>query len=75
MSWTRVCIYIVKFSFKTNERLVTVNRNKRQYKCMCLDEDAEQLNTLLNYWVKEKYNYYNEWSEETAKMLKRMGND
>ena len=68
-SWTGNCIYIIEFDFKTNKHLVTVNRNKRQYRCVELKEDLRQLNMLLNYWIHSKYNHYCEWLEETVNML------
>ena len=68
-SWTGNCIYIIEFDFKTNKHLVTVNRNKRQYGCVEIKEDLNQLNMLLNYWIKTKYDYCGEWLEETINML------
>ena len=66
---TALFTYIIKFNFKTNKHMVTVNRNKRKYRCTNLDEDVEQLNMLSNYWTKSKYNYYNAWIFELAQIF------
>lgn len=55
-SWTGHCIYIVKFNFSTNVHLVKVNRDKNQYTCESKEEDLRQLNRLLDFWTKPRYN-------------------
>lgn len=47
-SWTGSCIYIVEFHFKTNEHIVTVNRDENQYTNTDIDEDIETINDLLS---------------------------
>ena len=63
-SWTGYCIYIIEFSVDNNHK-VTVNRDPEQYKCTSIDEDAQNLNTLLDWWCEDRYDYYNEWMSET----------
>lgn len=68
-SWTGFCVYIIEFNFETNIHKVIVNRCKDQYIETSIEEDKNNLNMLLNFWVEDKYNYYNEWLNETAKNL------
>ncbi|MBR5684212.1 MAG: hypothetical protein IKW96_13240 [Ruminococcus sp.] len=67
-SWTGYCIYIIEFS-ADNAHKVTVNRDPEQYKCTSTDEDIKKLNTLLDWWCEEKYDYYHEWLSETMAPL------
>lgn len=46
-SWSGFCIYIVEFNFKTNKHIVTVNRDESQYTNTDIEEDIEELNSLL----------------------------
>lgn len=56
---------------ENNAHVVTVNRNPEQYGCTSTAEDARQLNSLLNWWIQESCDYYNEWLSETEDMLKK----
>ncbi len=57
-SWSGICVYIVEFNFKSSflfkfkedKHNVTVNRDVNQYACTNIDEDIEELNSLLNYF-------------------------
>ena len=71
-SWTGHCIYRVDFG-EDNKHIVTVNRDPEQYKCTSVDEDAESLNRLLDWWTKFPYDHYNEWLSETYDALKKAG--
>ena len=48
-SWTGYCIYIIEFS-ADNHHKVTVNRDPSQNKRTNIEEDKEELNSLLGYW-------------------------
>ena len=48
-SWSGICIYIVEFG-RFNKHKVTVNRDENQYAYTDIDEDIEQLNSLLDCW-------------------------
>ena len=69
-SWTGNCIYIIDFK-EDNNHVVTVNRDKEQYSCTDIEEDKELLNELLDWWIKNPYDYYNEWLSETYNALKK----
>lgn len=70
-SWTGFCIFIMDIDINTGIHTVTVNRDKNQYSCTNINEDIELLNHLLDWWVQPKYDYYNEWLEETVENLKK----
>lgn len=71
-SWTGFCIY--RIDFKPNHHhVVTVNRDPKQYSCTSIDEDAKQLNNLLNWWSQDTYDAYHAWIDETVNMLKKSG--
>ena len=71
-SWTGHCIYRIDFG-EDGRHIVTVNRDPEQYKCTNIDEDAEFLNRLLDWWIQSPYDHYNEWLSETVKTLKKDG--
>lgn len=71
-SWTGLCIYRIDFK-SNNKHVVTVNRDPEQYTCPSTAQDAEQLNKLLNWWIKDNYDYYHEWLSETVDNLKKAG--
>ena len=71
-SWTGFCIYRIDF-MEDNDHVVTVNRDPDQYSCTSLEEDAERLNSLLDWWTEETYDQYHEWLSETAADLKKAG--
>ncbi|MBO4838481.1 MAG: macro domain-containing protein [Lachnospiraceae bacterium] len=71
-SWTGVCIYRIDLG-PDGEHTVTVNRDPEQYKCTSAEEDAQQLNSLLDWWTQEPYDYYQEWLAETADALNKCG--
>ena len=71
-SWTGFCIYRIDFK-PDNNHVVTVNRNPEQYTCASTEEDAKQLNKLLNWWTQDTYDYYHEWLAETVDNLKKAG--
>ena len=58
-SWTGICVYRIEFK-PDNNHVVTVNRDPEQYKCTSTAEDAQQLNSLLDWWTQDSYDYYNE---------------
>ena len=58
-SWTGICVYRIDFK-PDNNHVVTVNRDPEQYKCTSTAEDAQQLNSLLDWWTQDSYDYYNE---------------
>ena len=72
-SWTGFCIFVVQMNPGKSEHQVMVNRDLDQYNCKDAAEDEQQLNMLLNWWTQPKYDYYNEWLEETVAALKRSG--
>lgn len=47
-SWSGICIYIVRFDFSSDVHQVTVNRDEREYACTDIEEDRDQLNTLIS---------------------------
>lgn len=71
-SWTGFCIYRVDFRPDGNHK-VTVNRDPEQYTCVSIEEDAEKLNKLLDWWTQDSYDYYGEWLEETVDDLEKAG--
>ena len=71
-SWTGYCIYRIDFGPDGNH-IVTVNRDPEQYTCVSIEEDAEKLNKLLNWWTHDTYDYYGEWLEETVDDLEKAG--
>ena len=71
-SWTGHCIYRIDFGPDGNHK-VTVNRDPEQYTCVSIDEDAEKLNKLLDWWTQDSYDYYGEWLEETVDDLEKAG--
>ena len=70
-SWTGVCIYRIDFK-PDNNHIVTANRDPEQYKCTSTEEDAQQLNDLLNWWPRDPYDHYHEWLAETIDGVKDM---
>ena len=73
-SWSGFCIY--RIDLRTDGRhVVTVNRDPEQYGETDIAEDARQLSRLLNRWVEDTYDYYNEWLAETWDALKKAGKD
>ena len=64
-SWTGSCIYRIDFKEDGNH-VVTVNRDPEQYGCTDVNEDAESLNRLLDWWTRAPYDHYGEWISETA---------
>ena len=71
-SWTGYCIYRIDFGPDGNHK-VTVNRDPEQYTCVSIEEDAEKLNKLLDWWTQDSYDYYGEWLEETVDDLEKAG--
>lgn len=71
-SWTGFCIYRIDFK-PDDKHLVTVSRDKEQYSCTSIEEDACKINDLLNWWSRNTYDYYNEWLAETVDMLEKAG--
>ena len=69
-SWTGNCIFIMEIANDGNN-LVTVNRDPEQYKSTNAEEDSKTLNTLLNWWTKDSYDYYSEWLDETVVMINK----
>ena len=69
-SWTGYCIYIIEFSTLGRHR-VLVNRDPEQYSCTDVNEDIEQLNSLLDWWSKPDYDYYHQWLPETVTAMKK----
>ena len=67
-SWSGFCIYRIDFK-PDNRHVVTVNRDPEQYACTSTAEDTETLNSLLNWWTEDSYDYYQEWLEEIADKL------
>ena len=59
-SWTGHCIFRIDFS-ASNNHWVTINRDPEQYRSISIDDDIEMLNSLLDWWVRSPYDYYNEW--------------
>ena len=41
--------------------------------CVSIEEDAEKLNKLLDWWTQDSYDYYGEWLEETVDDLEKAG--
>ncbi|MBQ5711227.1 MAG: PD-(D/E)XK nuclease family protein [Oscillospiraceae bacterium] len=68
-SWTGYCVYIVNFNLETHTHKIVVNRDSEQYKCTSIEEDRYKLDDLLNWFVEEDYDYYNEWLSETVNMF------
>lgn len=74
-SWTGICVYIVNFDFETGIHHVTVNRSKKQYGCTDKKEDLRIIDSLLDYWVKPEYDYYNQWVNETVTAIEHRNNN
>lgn len=70
-SWTGFCIYILEFYPELDLIKVVANRDPEQYKCADDEEDAKQLNKLLDWWTKDSYDYYHEWLSETLDNIKK----
>ena len=70
-SWTGYCIYIMELSANSDEHIVTVNRYQEQYSCTSMEEDRNKLTDLLKWWTNKHYDYYNEWLEETARIIEK----
>ena len=71
-SWTGYCIYRIDFK-EDGHHVVTVNRDPEQYKYTGIEEDAESLNKLLDWWAQTPYDHYHEWLSETHDALKKAG--
>lgn len=69
-SWTGFCIYIAELSDGYTHK-VTVNRDPEQYVSEGAEADCERLNKLLDYMIKQPFDYYTEWIEETADSIKK----
>lgn len=67
-SWTGFCIYRIDFKPDDNHT-VTVSRDKEQYSCASIEEDARKINDLLGWWSQSTYDYYSEWLAETVDTL------
>ena len=50
-----------------------MNRDPEQYTCVSIEEDAEKLKKLLDWWTQDSYDYYGEWLEETVDDLEKAG--
>ena len=72
-SWTGHCIFLLQLG-PDGKHLVTVNRDPEQYRSISPEEDLASLNRLLDRWTASAYDYYQEWLDETADMLKKAGN-
>ena len=73
-SWTGYCVYIIQLNPGKAEHQVKVNRDPEQYKCTDIAEDEENLNMLLDWWTKSKYDYYHEWLTETMIAIQKQKN-
>ena len=71
-SWTGYCIYRIDFK-KDGHNVVTVNRDPEQSGSTSIEADTVSLNKLLNWWIREPYDHYNEWLSETCDTLKKAG--
>ena len=71
-SWSGYCIYRIDFR-EDGHHAVTVNRDPDQYGCTSIEEDAENLNKLLDWWVQTPYDSYHEWLSETRDALEKAG--
>ena len=71
-SWTGFCIYRVDFK-PDDKHFVTVSRDKEQYSCTSIEEDARKISNLLSWWSQSIYDYYGEWLSETVDMLRKSG--
>ena len=69
-SWTGFCIYIIELKDDGNHS-VTVSRDPEQFSSTDIDNDRENLNTLLDFMVLPSYDYYHQWLDETAKTLEK----
>lgn len=69
-SWTGYCIYRIDFQ-KDDQHVVTVNRDPEQYACTSIDEDAETLNRLLDWWTRTPYDHEQEWLSELSDALEK----
>ncbi len=69
-SWTGYCIFRIDFQEDDNH-FVTVNRDPEQYKSTSIEEDAETLNRLLDWWCETPYDSYNEWLSETYDAIQK----
>ncbi|MCR5429368.1 MAG: macro domain-containing protein [Lachnospiraceae bacterium] len=69
-SWTGFCIYIAELSDGYTHK-VTVNRDSEQYASEGAEADCERLNKLLDYMIRQPFDYYTEWIEETADSIKK----
>lgn len=63
-SWTGFCIFILELNATSNTHKVIINRNKEQYRSTSIQADLEKINSLLDYWIKPKYDFYMEWLDE-----------
>ncbi len=69
-SWTGCCIYRIDFG-ENGRHLVTVSRDPEQYGCTDIEEDAVNLNRLLDWWTQTPYDPYGEWISEVSGSLEK----
>ncbi len=69
-SWSGFCIYRITFA-QTGDHKVTVNCDPEQYNCSDTEDEINSLNSLINYWCSEPYDYYSEWISETVGALEK----
>ena len=69
-SWTGYCVFRIDFR-EDGHHVVTVNRDPEQYRSAGPEEDAESLNSLLDWWAQAPYDPYHEWLSETYGQLKK----
>lgn len=70
-SWTGFCIFILELNTISDIHKVIINRKKEQYSSTSIQTDLEMINSLLNYWIKPKYDYYMEWLDETLNNINK----
>ena len=72
-SWTGICAFILRFRDGSDEIRVTVNRDPEQVTGGTQAQDTEEINHLLDWWIRPEYDYYGEWLSETKRTLDRQG--
>lgn len=71
-SWTGFCIYRIDFK-EDGHHIVTVNCDQEQYRFTDIEEEAEQLNNLLDGWSQTPLDHYGEWISEVYNAIKKSG--
>ena len=71
-SWTGFCIFILELNTISDIHKVIINRKKEQYSSTSIQTDLEMINSLLNYWIKPKYDCYMEWLDETLNNINKI---